>query len=273
MCLKFSAKFPKSETKVNYRLIPGHIFLFSFSGQTLYFRRHRFLVMDPKMEDVMFFAGRLLPDEDKVRLIDLVPGIEKYVKKLIINTEQDEARIGVAALVKRLPNLRKVVTKSPISFGDFVLSDEPPWVTMTQTAAEKRRRHRQVLVKLAEVNPRITAFEGFCKEAILDYIRCVKEHDPQYDAADVRKVFDGGYDDLKHFLQNFPDMKLKMKVQIWRPEHEDEFVQNGRRHLIHDLKLEMYYTIRSEFKSVRHLILDLPTSNLSSSLTMKVSFS
>ena len=214
------------------------------------------------MKDVLYFAGRRLPDEDKIKLIDLVPGIGNYVTKLIINTKHDGDGKDVCALVKLLPNLRNVVTKSPIWFGDFEFNDMN---TKTPTGAEKCRRHRQVLVKLAEVNPRITAFEGFCTEAILDYIRCVKEHDPQYEAADVRKVFYGGYDDLEHFLQNFPDMKLKMNVQIRSPESEDKLVQNGRRHLIHDLELEGWYTLRSEFKSVRNLIVQL-ASNFSSNL-------
>ena len=218
------------------------------------------------MKDVLYFAGKRLPDKDKIKLIDIVPGIGNYVKKLIINTQHDEAGIGVCALVKRLPNLRKVITKSPILSNEYVYNGHPPVVTKTPTGAEKCRRHRQVLVKLAEVNPKITSFEGFCNEAILDYIQCVKEQDPQYDAVDVRTVFYGGSDYLKLFLQNFPDMKLKLSVCVWSQEYEDKLVQNGRRHLIHDLELEGWYTLRSEFKSVRTLMA-LPATNLGTILS------
>ena len=156
----------------------------------------QFQFMDPKMKDVLFFAGRCLPDEDKIKLIDIVPGIANYVKTLILNTDQDEDVMCFNALVKRLPNLRKVIAKTPLP-----------------SCPDKRRRHREVLQKLAQVNPRITVFKGFYYVAILDYIECVKEQYPNYDAGNIRKKF--SWDpDLKRFLRKLPDMKLKLKVNV-----------------------------------------------------------
>ena len=202
---------------------------------------HCLIAMDPKMKVVLFLAGRRLPDEEKIKLIDIIPGIGNYVKKLIINTEDDEAGISVCALVERLPNLRKVVTKTPI-------------------------RHLQVLIKLAAINPRIIEFEGFFHEAILEYILRVKELDQNYHAGDVKKVFISGFDYLTSFFEKFPDANLKLRVCIGTPEYEDELVQNGRGHLIHDLELADGYNLRSEFRSVRNLI--ILESDLSSNLPL-----
>ena len=206
------------------------------------------------MKDVLFLAGRRLPDEDKIRLIDLVPGIGNYVKKLIVNTEQDEAGIGVGDLLKRLPNLRRVVTKTPILYEDMAYKNGyQPSVTEKPTGAAKYGRQRRVLIKLAETNPRITEFEGFCDEAILEYMLRVKELDQNYDAGNVKQVYVSRFDYLTPFFEKFPDVKLKLSDCLWRYQHEDELVQNGRGHLIHDLELEEGYSLLYEFKSVRIL--------------------
>ena len=223
--------------------------------------------MDPKLKDVLFSVGRRLPDEDKIKLIDIIPGIGKYVKTLNMDTEQDEIGMSICALVKRLPNLRKVVLKTPLLPEDYVYHPRQRFVPKTPTAAAKYRREQQLLLKLAEINPRITEFEGFCQETILGYILRVKELDQTYEAGDVREVFMSGSDYLKSFFEKFPDAKLKLSVCIWTPEYEDKLVLNGRGQLVHDLELENGYTLRSEFKSVRILRV-LSGNNFSTNLRL-----
>ena len=218
------------------------------------------------MKDVLFSVGRRLPDEDKIKLIDIIPGIGKYVKTLKMDTEQDEIGISICALVKRLPNLRKVVLKTPLLPEDYVYDPRQRFIPKTPTGAVKYRREQQVLLKLAEINPRITEFEGFCEEAILGYILRVKELHQNYDAGDVREVFESGSDYLKSFFGKFPDAKLKLRICIWTPEYEDKLVQNGRGQLVHDLELELGYNLRSEFRSVRSII--ILESDLSSNLLL-----
>ena len=219
------------------------------------------------MKDVLFSVGRRLPDEDKIKLIDITPGIGKYVTTLNIDTEHDEAELGVGDLVKRLPNLRRVVAKTPFLPEDVQYNQQPPMVTKTPAGDEKCRRQCQVLKKLAEISPSITEFEGFCYEAILDYMGRARELNPDYDAGDVKEGIVSGSDYLTPFLETFPDVKVKLAVCIWSPEYEEKFLLNGRGHMIYDLELENGYTLRYELKSVRKLMVQ-SGSNLSSNLRL-----
>ena len=153
--------------------------------------------MDPSLKDVLFLAGRCLPDEDKIKLIDIVPGIENYVKSFDTSTKRDQVGMRVGALLKRLPHLRKVVTKTP-------------------------RHHCQVLMNLAEFNTRITIFEGFYGDAEFAYMERVKEQNPNYDARHVENVFDYDFGQrvIECYLEKYPDLALKLAVVMESPEDE-----------------------------------------------------
>ena len=56
----------------------------------------------------LFLAARYLPDEDKVKLVDVVHGIENYVETFNTSKKSDEVGMHVGTLLKRLPNLRKL---------------------------------------------------------------------------------------------------------------------------------------------------------------------
>ena len=206
--------------------------------------------MDPKLVDALFLAGQFLPDGLKLRLIGIIPGIENYVKSFNTSTRMDEVGMSVGALVKRLPNLRKVVTTS-------------------QTGTEGYKYDRKVLKYLSWYNPRIAEFEGFCDQAILDYIERVKKLDPNYDAGDVAKVFEYRFNNhvIARFLQKHTDLKLKLTIAIWYYWEEDGFVQDGRAHLIHDLHLHDGYALRSQLQSVRKLTVS-STCSLGSTLAL-----
>ena len=193
--------------------------------------------------DVLFLAGQFLPDEDKLKLIGRVPGIENYVKSFNTSTKRYKVGMRAGTLLRRLPNLRKVVTTTS------------PW-------SLKYRREYQLLMTLAEFNPKITEFRGFREQDILDYIERVKKLDLTYDARQVKKVFNYSRDRCGNFLEKYPDVKLKLAIATW--SQEDENVLNERRHLIHDLELELGYVLRLELKSVRKVT--SVTSKLSSNL-------
>ena len=194
--------------------------------------------MDRDFKDVLLSVVRRLPDADKIKLLDIVPGIEENVKTFIIDSEQDDVEMGVGDLVKRLPNLTKVVRK-------------------TRTAGEKYHHDCQVLMALAEFNPRITEFVGFEKFAVLKYIKRVTELFPNYDAREVKKVFDYLPAMEPCFFKYHPDMKLKLYVCL-SSCLEDTIVRNGREHLIHEIEFVHRYALRSELKSVRELIVRCP---------------
>ena len=121
---------------------------------------------------------------------------------------------------------------------------------------------RVVLLSMARINPRITEFEGFCDQAILEYMKRVKELDPNYDAGDVKNVIEFRYRSpvVSRFLEKRLDLKLKLAVVIGRAEDEDRFVQNGLGHLIHHLNLDDGYALRSQLQSVRKLLVTRPSS-------------
>ena len=187
-------------------------------------------------DDVLVHAAGYLPDEDKIKLIDIVPKIENYVKSFKTNTRSTRKGIPMVDLLKRLPNLRKVITTTP------------GW-----------SKEHKVLVNLTEINPRLVKFDGFEVQDVLDYIERVKQLDPSYDAHEVRKVFNYRLTDA--VIKKYPDIKLRLFVEMENEKDENRFVKNGRQHLIDHLELQSGYALRFELKSVRELIVS-PTISL-----------
>ena len=197
--------------------------------------------MDSKSNNVLPLFARCVSDEDKIKLIDIIPGIENYVTSFNKTSSLDK---DIGALLKRLPNLRKVVNKvvkkGRIYFMGFMADGHS-------------------LELLADINPRITEFSGFSWQAILGYIQRARERNRNYKASDIQQVFNEESRFVEYFLENYPNFELKLAIDLLNSIDEDKLVKNGRVHMTHDLRLLVGYALRSELDSVRKLTVE-PTS-------------
>ena len=140
------------------------------------------------------------------------------------------------------------------------------WLTETPTWTGGNPYDHNVLLYLSGFNPKITEFRGFREQDILDYIERVKELDPNYDAADVTKVFEySAKSAIARVLARHPDLKLKLATYMCNQEEENKHIRNGLGPLIHHLRVHDGYALRSQHQSVRKLSVML-TSSFSSNL-------
>lgn len=191
-------------------------------------------------DDVLLLVASYLPDEDKIKLIDIIPRVETLITCIKTSTRSSRKGLSFDQLIRRLPNLKKIITTTP------------SWC-----------KEHKTLINVSMINQNIIKFDGFEINDIIDYIYSVKELIPSNDAHQIRKVFN--YRMVDALLKKHPDLKIRLFVEMENDKDEERFVTNRRAHLIDHLELQSGYSIKYDYHSVKELIVS-PTVSLDNNI-------